>query len=406
MQPQRPVAIDRTGHDIHDEAARIRAAGTVARIVLPGEVEAWSIAGHDAAQRALTDPRFSKDARQHWIAFANGEIGPDFPLLSWALMDNVAGSYGEQHTRLRKLILKAFTARRVEGMRPIVERIVGTLLDNLAAEPPGSAVDLKARFAQPLTTLVICELCGVPDDFRDEMLTGGVVNVTTTITPEEAAANVARWRQAMHGFVEAKRRRPGDDLTADLIAAQEADGSRLTDAEIVGTLHFLRAAGTVPTMNLIANTVFALLTHPDQLRLVESGRVGWDEVIEESLRVQAPVAHLPFRFPVEDVEIDGVCIPKGEPVLVNYAAIGRDPDVHGDSAGQFDITRAGKQHLAFGYGIYRCIGVPLARVEASVALSMLYQRFPGLSLAVDPREVAPEPSFIMNGRQTVPVYLH
>jgi 2-hydroxy-5-methyl-1-naphthoate 7-hydroxylase len=399
-----PVVIDPTGKDVHDEAAAIRARGPVAAVELPGGVRAWSIVGYEAVRSALSDQRFSKDPRRHWTAYRNDEIGSDFPLIGWVLMDNLTTSYGKDHSRLRKLIAKAFTPRRVEAMRSSVEKVAGTLLDELDRVVPGEVIDLKARFAHPFPAQVICDLFGVPAGSRADMLRGGETNADTTITPEEAMANVERWHREMHEFVDGKRRAPGDDLTSDLIAAQE-DGSRLTDSELVGTLHLLLATGTTPVMNLIANAVIELLTHPGQLEMARTGSASWTDVIEETLRVQPPVAHLPFRFAVEDVEIGGVTIPEGDPVLIGFAGAGRDPRVHGETADRFDLTREDKRHLSFGQGVYRCIGSSLALLEAEIALPALFARFPGLSLAVPPEEIEPEGTFIMNGPRTLPVRL-
>ncbi|MFF9645659.1 cytochrome P450 family protein [Kitasatospora aureofaciens] len=400
-----PVVIDRTGGDIHAEGARIRANGPVARIELPGGVLAWSITDHELARRALSDHRLSKDPRQHWTAFAEGRIGEDFPLIGWVLMDNLTTRYGADHTRLRRLTAGAFTPRRVEAMRPEVEKAVDELLDQLANCEPGEVVDLKARFARPMPARVICDLFGVPAGDRERMLRGGEANIDTTLTPEESAANVEQWHREMLEFVESKRRDPGDDLTSDLVQAQEEDGSRLNDSELVGTLHLLLATGTEPVMNLLANATRALLTHPEQLALLRDGAVSWSDVIEETLRVEAPVAHLPFRFAVEDIELGGAVIPKGDPVLINFAAIGRDRSVHGDSADAFDATRPDKEHLSFGHGVYRCIGMPLARMEAEIALAGLFRRFPELELAVPDEELAPQVTFIMNGVENLPVRL-
>ncbi|MFJ6381068.1 cytochrome P450 [Kitasatospora sp. NPDC092039] len=405
MATPEPVVIDPAGHDIHGEAARIRANGPVARIELPGGVLAWSITDHELARQAMTDHRLSKDPRQHWTAFAEGRIGEDFPLIGWVLMDNLTTRYGADHTRLRKLTAGAFTPRRVEAMRAEVEKAVEELLDELDRCAPGEVVDLKARFARPMPARVICDLFGVPAEDRAQMLRGGEANIDTTLTPEESAANVEQWHREMTEFVESKRRTPGDDLTSDLVQAQEEDGSRLNDSELVGTLHLLLATGTEPVMNLLANATRALLTHPEQLALLRGGAVSWADVIEETLRVEAPVAHLPFRFAVEDIELGGVVIPKGEPVLINFAAVGRDRAVHGDSAAAFDATRPDKEHLSFGHGVYRCIGMPLARMEAEVALAALFDRFPDLELAVPAGELEPQVTFIMNGVQTLPVRL-
>ncbi|MFM9372917.1 cytochrome P450 family protein [Streptomyces sp. Da 82-17] len=402
-----PVVIDRTGQDIHAEGARIRAQGPVARIELPGGVPAWSVTDYAIARQVMADPRFSRDPRKHWRAYVEGEIGMDFPLIGWVLMQNITTTHGEDHNRLRSLTVKAFSPRRVGMMRASVERIAGQLLDDLATVPAGEPVDLKARFARELPSRVICDLFGIPDHLRDALQKGGDVNVDTTISAEESAANVAEWHREMLRFIEAKRNSPdrADDMTADLLDAQE-NGSRLTETELVDTLHLLLATGTEPVMNLVTNAVLALLTHPEQLALVKSGEISWRDVIEETLRAEAPVAHLPFRFPLEDVELGGVTVPKGDPILINYAAVGRDPAVHGDSAADFDVTRAGKdKHLSFGHGAHRCLGTTLGLLEAEIALSGLFERFPELSLSGTREEIEPQGTFIMNGIRALPVRL-
>ncbi|MFV2194662.1 cytochrome P450 family protein [Nocardiopsis sp. LOL_012] len=405
MEDRCPVVIDPTGEDIHGELGRIRAQGPVTRVELPGGVAAWSITGYESVREALSDRRFSKDPRKHWPAYAADELGPDFPLISWVEMDNMTTAHGSDHSRLRRLVAQAFTPRMVEAMRPRVEEVAGQLLDELEKTPPGESVDLKARFAHPLPAQVICDLFGVPEEARPAILRGLELDVDTTLSPEEAAANVEQWQRDIQAFVEAKRRSPGDDLTSGLIEAQEAGHGRLTDSEIVGTLNLMLGVGTEPVQNLICNATRALLTDPEQLAHLKEGRVDWNEVLEETLRTEAPVAHLPFRFPVEDVEIGGVTIPRGEPVLIGFASAGRDPVLHGEDADRFDALRADKEHLAFGYGVYRCIGTPLARLEAQIALSALFDRFPDLSLAVSPNELRPQSTFIMNGNDELPVCL-
>lgn len=397
--------LDPSGRDVHAEAANIRAAGPVAPVVLPGGVPAWSITGYHAARQALSDNRLSKDARQHWTAYREGLIGEDFPLIGWVLMDNLTTAYGEDHTRLRKPVASAFTPRRVAALRPKIEQAATALLDALGARPAEEPVDLKTEYARALPAQVICDLFGVPEESRAAILHGGEVNIDTTISPEESAANVERWQRDLADFVDYKRRVPGDDLTSDLISAQRAQPTSLSDSELLGTLHLMLATGTEPVMNLITNAVLELLRHPDQLAETLAGRATWAEVIEETLRMQAPVAHLPFRFPTEDVEIGGVTIPRGEPVLVGFAGAGRDPAVHGESAAEFDVARPNKEHLSFGAGIYHCIGMPLALEEAEIALSALFTRFPRLRLAVDPEELRPQVTFIMNGRLELPVLL-
>jgi cytochrome P450 len=401
-----PIVLDATGRDVHAEGARIRAQGPIAQVELPGGVRAWSVVGYETVRKVLTDPRFTKDARKHWPAFINGEIGPEFPLIGWVLMENMTTTDGEDHARLRKLIARTFTLRRVEAMRPQIEKIVTTLLDDLAAQPPGAVVDLKARFAEALPTQVICDLYGIPEERREEVLRGGKVNLETTINHEQAVANVEQWHQAINDVIALKRREPGDDLTSAMIMTQEEDGSRLNDSEMAGTVHLMLGAGSETTTNLISKAVLAMITKPDQYELVRTGQLDWRDVIEETLRVEAPIAQLPFRFATEDVEIAGVTIPKGEPVLIGFAAANRDPELHGDSAATFDITRADKEHLSFGHGVHFCIGAPLARLEASIALPALFERFPDLALAVPPGEVQPLGTFLINGLAGLPVRLH
>jgi cytochrome P450 len=327
-------------------------------------------------------------------------------MIGWVLMDNMTTAEGSEHTRLRKLIAKAFSLRRVEAMRPRIEQIAARLLDELAASAPGEVVDLKARFAAPFPTEVICELFGVPEEDRAEVMRGGEVNVDTTINHAEAVANVERWHQAMFDFFEAKRRAPADDLTSALITAREDDGSCLSDSELAGTLHLMLGAGTETTTNLISKAVVALLTHPGQHELVRAGSIPWGDVIEEILRMESPVAQLPFRFTTEDVQLGEVTIPLGDPVLIAFAASGRDPARHGDSAGCFDITRSDKEHLAFGHGIHHCLGAPLARLEAAIALPALFSRFPDLALAVPPDELQPQGTFLLNGDLELPIHLN
>ncbi|MEE1784612.1 cytochrome P450 [Streptomyces sp. SP17BM10] len=399
-----PIVLDPTGRDVHAEAERLRAQGPVAQVTLPGDVRAWSVVGYDTVRQVLNDERFAKNAHEHWPAFVNGEISEDFPLIGWVLMDNMTTSDGAAHARLRNLTAKAFTMRRTEAMRPRVERIVGELLDDLATAAPGEVVDLKDRYAYPLPTKVICELFGVPEHMRRDVMRGGEVNTETTINHEEAVANVESWHNAMYELIEMKRKEPDDDLLSMLIEARD-NGSRLNQSELAGTLHLMLGAGSETTTNLLSKAVVALLTHPEQFALVRDGKVPWRDVIEETLRVESPIAQLPFRFTTEEVEIAGVRIPKGDPVLIGFAASGRDRGRHGEDADRFDITRPDKEHLSFGYGVHHCLGAPLARMEAAIGLPALFERFPDLALAVPAEEVQPQGTFLLNGTATLPIRL-
>lgn len=400
-----PVVLDPNGTDVQAEGARLLAQGPVAEVVLPGGVRAWSVAGFDTVRQVLGDPRFGKDPK-NWPAFVNGEIADDFPLIGWVLMDNMTTHDGADHQRLRKLVASAFTARRVAAMRPQIEDLATNLLDGLAKTPPDQPADLKSGYAYPLPTAVICDLFGVPEEYRAEVMRGGEANVDTNMTNEEAMANVEQWHGAMYELIAMKRATPADDLLSALIAAQNEDGSRLNDHELAGTLHLLLGAGSETTTNLICNAVVDLQTHPDQFQRVLDGRSSWGDVIEETLRVESPIAQMAFRFSLEDVAVGGVTIPKGDPVLIGFAASGRDPERHGPTAAEFDITRADKEHLAFGYGVHHCMGMPLGRLEAAVALPLLFERFPDLALARPEEEIPAQPTFLLNGPAELPVWLH
>lgn len=354
----------------------------------------------------LTDPRVSKDPRQHWAAWANGEITPDWPLFTWVAVTNMFTAYGSDHRRLRKLVSTAFTPRRTEALRPWIEQMTAELLDALAATPAGEPVDLREAYCYPIPIQVICRLFGIEDEDTRRELRRLVDNIfNTAISAEDAVATLAAIHRVLSDLVALKRETPGDDLTSVLISAREEDGSRLTEAELVDTLILMISAGHETTVNLLDNAVHALLTHPDQLALVRAGKAGWTDVIEETLRVEAPVASLPLRYAVEDIEAGGVRIAKGEAILASYAAAGRHPAYHGPTADRFDITRVGKEHLAFGHGVHFCLGAPLARLEAEIALPALFARFPALAPAVPGEEPPPVESFIAHGHVRLPVLL-
>ncbi|WFB06986.1 cytochrome P450 [Streptomyces sp. LX-29] len=375
---------------------------------LPGGVVAWAITEQTLLKELLVDPRVSKDPRQHWPKWINGEVSPEWPLFTWVAVRNMFTAYGGDHKRLRGLVSKAFTGKRTAALRPRIEQIVTDLLDDLAAAPEGELVDLREGYAYPIPIQVICELFGINDEDTREGLRRCVDSIFhTSADPAEVTATYAEVYAILGGLVAEKRQKPADDLTTGLITAREEDGdSRLTEQEMVDTLLLMISAGHETTVNLLDNAIHLLLTHPDQLALVRAGKASWDDVIDEALRLEAPVANLPLRYAVEDVELaDGTVLAKGDAILIAYAAAGRDTALHGEDADRFDITREVKDHLAFGHGVHYCLGVTLARLEATIALPALFERFPGLSLEVPEEGLQHVESFISNGHRGLPARL-
>lgn len=348
----------------------------------------------------LADPRVKKNP-VHWRAWRDGEIPPDWQLISWVANENMLSRDDDDHTRLRKLVSKAFTPRRVEGLRGRVEEIVERQLDRMAAG--GDKADVKNDLALPLPMTVISDLFGVGPEESVE-LHGYIDNLfDQTITPEQAVATHTGLQNYLANLVAAKRENPGDDMTSALIAARD-ENDRLSESELVWTLVLIIGAGFETTMNLLTNAVRALLTHPDQLELVRDGSYTFNDVIEETLRWDTSIQNIPLRYTAEDVEIAGTPISEGEAVLVSYGSAGRDPDRHGDTAHLFDITRQDKSHIAFSHGVHYCLGANLARMELATALPKLWERFPRMELAGE--ELHPAPSIVSNGVTALPVLLN
>lgn len=402
-----PYRLDPTGGCPHAANARLLAQGAVTPVVLPGEVEGMAVLGHDALRDFLTHPEVAKSA-QHFTALGEGRIPDGWPLRTFATVQGMTTADEADHRRLRSLVGKAFTARRVEALRPRIETLTAGLLDRLAeaARSGDGVADLRRHFALPLPLGVICELLGVEEAYQDRLhhLSGQVV--ATDIGPDEAMAANRELLEVLTTIAADRARRPGDDLISALIAARDEGGDRLSQAELIGTMVLLIIAGHETTLNLVTNAVRALCAHRDQLAHLAAGRADWSDVVEETLRWDSPVSYFPFRYPTRDLTVDGTLIPKGTPVLAGYSAAGRDPKAHGPDADRFDITRTpATKHLSLGHGPHYCLGAPLARMEATIALKALFTRFPTLDLATPEENLARDASFVGNSVRTLPVRL-
>ncbi|MET8975820.1 cytochrome P450 [Streptomyces sp. NPDC004539] len=400
-----PVLLDPRGADLPGQAARLRALGDVAAVELLGGIRAWLPTAQHVLEPLLTDPRVSRDARRHWDDLNSGWLAghPDAHWMYGLLADNMFWAHGPDHTRLRRLVAPAFTARRIKALQPSLDRLVTGLLDRLAAHPPGEPVDLRTAFTGPLPLAVICEMFDVHGEGAAAVKHFTDIALTAPDSQEGAAA-LAACRAAFADVLTHKRAHPGTDLTTALLQARD-DGDTLTDDEIIDTMALVLGAGLETTVHLIGNAVVALLRDPGQLALALDGRVPWETVVEETLRF-APAAPLsPLRFAVEDLTVGGVTIRAGEAILAAFGFFAWDPAGHGPTADRFDITRPTPiRHMAFGHGAHHCLGAPLARAEALTALPALFARFPRLALVED-QPFDHVPSFLVHGFREIQVVL-
>ncbi|MFD5881295.1 cytochrome P450 family protein [Streptomyces yangpuensis] len=374
----------------------LRASGPVHRLVLGGE-RTWLVVGHQEAREALNHPGLSKN----WLGSELFEVTQVH-----AVATNMLDTDPPHHTRLRRLVAREFTTRRVESLRPRVQQITDGLLDEMEALPERRA-DLIRSFAVPLPMTLICELLGVPhlDRARFRYWSGEIV------APLDGVGADPRVLQDMTAYlcelVADRAGDQGDDLLSALIRTRDEHGDRLSPDELIGMAFLLLVAGHETTVNLIGNGVRALLAHPDQLAALRAdpdGLIGG--AVEEMLRYDGPVQHATYRFADTDLELGGVPIEAGSSVMVALAAAGRDPARFtgpGPGPEEFDIRRTGPGHLAFGHGIHHCLGAPLARLEGSIAIRSLLERFP--TLAEDPAAGPPDwlPGTLMRGVTSLPL---
>ncbi|WP_330347909.1 cytochrome P450 family protein [Streptomyces sp. NBC_00582] len=376
--------------DPHPVYALLRERGPVHRVRLPApdaHHETWLVVGYAEARAAFADPRLSKDGRRIGVTFLDEELIGTYLLTADP----------PQHTRLRSLVSRAFTARRVEEMRPRIQRLTDDLLDAML---PAGRADLVESLAYPLPITVICELLGVPELDRAAFRKLSTEAVAPTSAESEYDAFV-RLAEYLTELIEDKRcAGPSGDLLSDLIRITAQDGDRLSPGELRGMAFVLLIAGHETTVNLITNAVHALLSHPDQLVALRADMSLLDGAVEEALRYEGPVENATFRFAAEPLEIAGTPIAAGEPVMIGLTAADRDAGRYPDPD-RFDIRRDTRGHLAFGHGIHYCLGAPLARLEARTALRSLLERTPALALDGPPGEWLPGP--LMRGTRSLPV---
>ncbi|MDA5284074.1 cytochrome P450 [Streptomyces sp. Isolate_45] len=353
---------------------RLRDTAPVCRITGTDGTPAWLVTRYDDVREALTDPRLSLDKSNAAEGTYRGFALPP------ALDANLLNMDPPDHTRIRGLVARAFTSRRVEQLRTPIRETADRLLDRLG--PTGSA-DLLAGYAFSLPIIVICDLLGVPEDRRVDFRgwTEALV-APDPARPEAVKEALVAMLGFLTGLMEHKRSRPADDLLSDLIAVRDADGDRLGEDELMSVAFLVLFAGYENTAQLIGNAIHTLLRHPDQLALLRKDPSRLPAAVAEFARLEGPALLAIRRFATEDLTIAGVTVAAGETVLVSLSAANRDP-ARFPQPDALDLDRDTSGHLALGHGIHYCLGGPLARVEVEIALAALLERYPTLEL-VDP----------------------
>jgi cytochrome P450 len=375
---------------------RIREEGPVVRGRAPDGRDCWFVTRQADVRTVLGDPRFVNSATSVPGVTVDGvrdkmieKTGVPADLAHY-FTDSILDADGADHTRLRKLVSRAFTVRRVAALRPRVEEITAQLLDRLARLP--EPVDLVEEFAYPLPVTVICELVGVPEAERPAWHRWSTVLMTMN---RESTPTVAREMiDHVRDLIARRRAEPADDLLTALVQVQEEDGDRLSSDELITMVLTLVIAGHETTAHLISNGTLALLTHPDQLALLRRDPDLWPGAVHELMRYCGPVQIARIRYAAEDVELAGVPVRQGEMVQAVLVSANRDPREYTDPD-RLDVARRpagrGEGHVGFGHGFHYCLGAALARQEGEVALRSLVERYPLLGLAAEEHEWVPVP---------------
>ena len=358
------------------------------------------IVGFELARQALTHPDLLKNPEPAAVALAAAGYTLNKP--GEGLGGQMLESDPPEHTRLRRLVSVAFTPRRTQLLGPRIREIADSLIEKMA---PLGEVDLVESFTAQLPVIVIAELLGIDDKYRSDFRewTSKALDVTAS-----GHKDALRSLHALLGeLVEMKRENPQDDLLSDMVRARDEDGGLLTDTELIGTAILLVVAGHETTVNLLGNSMMALIRHPDQASLLREDPTLIPAAVEEFLRYDSSVEVSTLRYVAADVVLGGRQIPRGSIVSIALASAGRDaPVADGQDALSLDVTRRNARHIAFGHGIHHCLGAPLARLEASIALEALLVNLPAMSLTVPEDEINWIPAGMMRGPLRLPVKFH
>ena len=355
---------------------------------LDGKTPIWFITRYAEVEQVLRDDqRFVRDPA---LALSPEVLEQFFegsdPQVMAMTNNHMLNKDGKDHHRLRMLVSKAFTRPVIQGMRPRIAEIAEEILDGVEGR---GQMELVNEYAFPLPIIVIAELLGIPTQDRDKFRTWSNAVVTPVLTEEEQQESARLLREFvayMQELVARRRENPEDDLLSGLIQAEE-QGDRLSESELFSMLTLLIVAGHETTVTLISNAVLALLRNPAQLQTLIDQPEAMVQAVEELLRYDSPVERALTRWVAEDVELAGQQLQRGDLIIAVLGSANRDEN-HFEDPTELDLTRNPNQHLAFGKGAHYCLGSPLARLEAEIALNTLFQRFPDLALNIAPEDLA------------------
>lgn len=392
--------------DPHPFYARLRAEAPVCRVRLPDKQEAYLVSRYDDVLALLKDPRFAKD-RHNALTAVQLRKQPWIPPVFAPLLRNMLGLDDPDHARLRALVQKAFTPRRIEQMAERIGILSDRLLDDVEARRVRghpSDFDLIRDFATPLPVTVIADLLGVPPSDRENFARWSNTIIKNTASPAEmlfAVPDLLAFVRFLRRLIRERRAAPRDDLTSALVQAEEA-GDRLSEDELLAMMAILLTAGHETTVHLIGNGVLTLLQHPAQLECLRAKPTRIKVAVEELLRYASPVDVTTQRYAREDLEFAGTSIPRGALVFGVIGSANRD-ERQFENPDTLDIARQPNRHLAFGQGSHYCVGASLARMEGQIAINTLLRRFPGLRLAESPDRLRWRRGLVLRGLESLPL---
>ncbi|MGW2644061.1 cytochrome P450 [Streptomyces sp. NPDC001393] len=386
--------------DPYPAYAELRARG---RVIRYEPTDQWLVPHHADVSALLRDRRLGR-TYQH--RFSHEEFGrtppapehePFHTLNDHGMLDLEP----PDHTRIRRLVSKAFTPRTVERLAPYVQGLADDLVAALVRDGGG---DLLTDVAEPLPVAVIAEMLGIPEADRGQLRpwSAAICGMYELNPSQETAARAVRasveFSEYLRTLIAARRKEPGEDLISGLIAAHDEDDDRLTEQEMISTAVLLLNAGHEATVNATVNGWWALLRNPGQLAALRADHSLIPSAIEELMRYDTPL-QLFERWVLDDIEIDGTTIPRGSEIAMLFGSANHDPEVFHDPE-RLDLTRADNPHISFSAGVHYCIGAPLARIELAASMTALLQQAPTLTLAAEPRR---KPNFVIRGLEGLSV---